>query len=59
MDPREDGFPKMSASSAKMPAISLWIERREDESISPATPCVGREVGEEDEDSMATVDRIP
>jgi hypothetical protein len=42
-----------------MPAISLWMERREDESISPATPCVGREVGEEDEDSMATLDRIP
>jgi hypothetical protein len=42
-----------------MPAISLWIERREDGSISPATPCVGREVGEEDEDSMATLDRIP
>jgi hypothetical protein len=29
MDPNEEGFPKRSARSAKIAAISLWIGRSE------------------------------
>jgi hypothetical protein len=43
MDPKEEGFPKRSARSAKIAAISLWIGRSESIPVDFWSSAVGRE----------------